>query len=80
MGKHVRGEVFPHPIAPDADLRPYTRAFTGAPRVHRAYVLDRKHGKIVYACPHEHRNTGTQERCAKSAVQRLLAQVKGEDR
>lgn len=62
-------EERPNAVLPGADLRPWTRQFTGAAYT-RAYVVDRLRGKIVWACAHRHRRLATAERCATAAVKR----------
>lgn len=56
------------PVKPFDSLQPITRQFTGTPRVHRAYVLNRTTGKIVEACGHRHRT----EKGARGCAERML--------
>jgi hypothetical protein len=67
------------PVRPFDCLKPFTRQFTGTPRVHRAYVLNRTTGQIIEACGHRHRTPCGASKCAdKMLADRLEAISAGE--
>lgn len=49
-----------------------TRVLTGAPAVSRSYVYDRKTGKPVAHCTHNHRNLATAQQCADGMLRRFM--------
>ena len=68
MKPRYKAERFP--IPPNADLRIETRMFTGYPS-HRAYVRDRRSGKIIAACEHLHTSHHNAVACATKILKEL---------
>lgn len=74
VSSRVLHEERPKPILPGADLRPWTRQFTGI-NITRAYVVDHLRGDIVWACGHAHRSNKLAQRCADKATKRLSEEL-----